>query len=230
MSNCFLYNECNHIDCDKDVCVRKFKLSYLYDNALITETQRKHIILYAEENGTDVKEFNELKHIEDNIVEFVENGNNLYISSNITGNGKTSWSLRLVQAYFNKIWAKTSLKCRALFINVPRYLLEIKSNISNKSEYITYINDNILNADIVIWDDIGTKGLTSFEHENVLSLINSRINLGKSNIYSSNLDDNELREVVGDRLYSRIINMSKIIKLNGKDKRRLTNDTTTIFK
>src|SRR5574344_1121260 len=41
----------------------------------------------------------------------------LMVYSTNCGNGKTSWSLRLVQAYFNKIWPKASLTCKALFIN-----------------------------------------------------------------------------------------------------------------
>ena len=108
-----------------------------------------------------------------------------------------------------------------LFINVPRYLLAIKENISEKSDYVAHIKANVLNADLVIWDEVGSKGLTQFEHESILSLINSRVCENKANIYTSNLTTDELHDAVGDRLYSRIVVMSEDIELRGLDKRRI---------
>lgn len=220
MNKCFLYNNCNHIDCDK-FCMKKYKLDYLYDQSLLSEYQKIYKKLIIDKDGTDLEEFTRLKYIETNIETFVNNGYNLFIHSNICGNGKTSWAIRMIQAYFNKIWIKTDLTCKALFINVPRFLLELKSNISQKSNYIEHINNNILEADLVVWDEIGLKNLTSFEHENILSLINSRLDMNKSNIYTSNLNLEELHQALGDRLYSRVVNYSEEIVLNGADKRAL---------
>ena len=111
------------------------------------------------------------------------------------------------------------MECKALFINVPKFLLSLKDNISNKNEYIEHIKNNVLEADLVVWDEVGTKGLTQFEHENLLSLINTRIDMGKSNIYTSNVDGDTLRSLLGDRLYSRIISYSDDIEFQGKDLR-----------
>lgn len=127
----------------------------------------------------------------------------------------------MIEAYFNEIWPNAALKCKALFINVPRFLLALKDNISEHSDYINHIKANVLNADIVIWDEVGVKSLTVFEHENLLNLINTRLDENKSNIYTSNLNPDELREKVGDRLYSRIVNNSINIELFGQDKRGL---------
>lgn len=216
-NDCWLKDSCSQVDCDK-FCLKYFKLDKLYTNALIPLNLRKRIALRCEE--VDADKFELLSGFEHNIMSFVNEGTNLYIHSQRCGNGKTSWALRLVQAYFNKIWLKSPLEgSRALFINVPRYLLAIKQNISEKSDYVHHIKQNVLNADIVVWDEVGSKGLTEYEHENILSLINSRVNDGKSNIYTSNLTKEELHETVGDRLYSRIINSSVVVELNGLDKR-----------
>ena len=75
---------------------------------------------------------------------------------------------------------------------------------------------------MVVFDEVGTKDLSVFEHENILSIINTRIDNDKSNIYTSNLSPMELRARVGDRLYSRIVNMSIDVELHGADKRSLT--------
>lgn len=218
--DCWLYGECSHVDCGT-TCLRRFKLDFLYNEAMVSMKQRKRVPLRLDKDGLDRDNFNYLATIERNILNFVHDGGSLYIYSSTTGNGKTSWALRMIQAYLNKIWYDSDLVCRALFINVPRYLLAIKDNISQKSDYVAHIKANVLDADLVVWDEVGTKGLTQFEHENILNLINARIDLGKANIYTSNLSDAELHQAVGDRLYSRIAILSDGVELVGSDKRAL---------
>lgn len=208
--------------CSDDIfCIKLFKINSLYENALLTESQKKHVTLFPDADGTDFDKFVQLQQIESNIVQFVTEGKSLYLHSSNCGNGKTAWSIRLLQAYFNKIWADSDIGCRALFINVPKFFLALKDNITKPSEYIQHIKENITSADVVVWDEVGIKNCTQFEFENFLSMVNSRIDLGKSNIYTSNLTREELLEKVGERLYSRIINLSTDIELNGIDKRGL---------
>lgn len=219
--NCWLKDRCNHRDCNT-FCMRFFKLNNLYDQALIPLNSRKHTILRIDKDNTDENEFIQLKDISDNIVDFVKNGKNMFIYSEITGNGKTSWSLRMIESYFDKIWVNSELTCKALFISVPRFLLALKENIKNKSEYIEHINENVLDCDIVIWDDIATKLGTEFELSHLLSIIDTRIIKGKSNIYTSNLSGEKLCLALGERLYSRIVNYSDyVFQLNGRDKRNV---------
>lgn len=218
-ANCWLKDKCNKIDCNS-FCMRFYKLNSLYEKAMVSLANRRHIPLRVDNDGSDDVAFATLKNIENNILDFVNNGDNLFIFSENMGTGKTSWSLRMIQAYFNKIWLKSDLTCKALFISVPRFLLAIKENISATNDYANYIKENVLNADLVVWDDIGTKVGTEFEISHLLSIIDTRINEGKSNIYTSNLSDNELVKSMGDRLYSRIVNYSKyVVEFRGKDKR-----------
>ena len=202
-------------------CPRFFRIDYLLNQSLLSKKQRQHKPLRLDEDGTDREEFNRLRTIQDNIEKFVESGSNLYIHSQTSGNGKTEWSLRLLQEYINKIWFKSDLRCRVLFINVPRYLISLKESITTPSEYVDHIKKNIFNADLVVFDEIGIKAATTFEFENLLNFINTRIDLGKSNIYTSNLTSAELNDRLGSRLYSRILNMSFDIEFHGADKRGL---------
>ena len=96
------------------------------------------------------------------------------------------------------------------------------TDITNKSEYVEYIKENVLDADLVIFDDIAAKNAgTDYEITNLLSIIDNRLALGKSNIYTSNLNRQQLYSVLGERLTSRIANMSIDIELFGSDKRNL---------
>lgn len=212
---------CNKRDCDKDFCQRRYRIECLYQNSLLTQQQRQFLPLRVDASGVDVAEFTRLSRIERGIERFVNEGHNLYLHSYICGNGKTSWSLRLINAYIQQIWSKSNLTCQALFISVPRYLLALKESINNYNEYAAFINKNVLDADIVVWDDIATKVGTEFELTHLLNLINTRIDAGKSNIFTSNLGKAELTAALGERLASRIYNKSIAIELQGSDKRHL---------
>ena len=221
--NCWLKKTCSKYKkglCkENNFCLKLFKLENLYKNSLLSDNQKIRIDLFAEADGTDKDIFTELKNIETNIVSFVNEGKNLYLHSKICGNGKTAWATRLIQSYLNHVWPESDLTCRALFINVPRFLLTLKESISTNSDYINHIKKYVIDADLVVWDEIGVKALTTYEHEHLLNLINTRLDCKKSNIYTSNLTADELKEKIGERLYSRVVNMSTCFEFKGSDKR-----------
>lgn len=204
---------------DTQFCIKQFKTNSLFDLSLISDKQRKHVNLRLDADGTDREEFCRLSEIEQNIEQFVKSGTNLYLYSTNCGNGKTSWALRMCQSYLHRIWFKSNVQCKVLFINVPKFFLMLKENIKHENEYISHIKKYVTDCDLVVWDDIGTKIGTEFEVENLLNIINNRIDNGKSNIYTSNITPDMLLQRVGERLYSRIVNLSQLIQLRGSDKR-----------
>lgn len=227
-NDCYLKSSCKKYcsklcgEQEEKYCPRISKVDYLFNEALLPINQRRRIPLRVDADGTDADVFTQLKAVENNIEKFIQTGSNLFIYSQVCGNGKTCWAIRLIQAHIENIWHKSDLRCRALFISVPRYLLAIKNNISNNDEYAQHIQKNILDADLVVFDDIATKGITQFESENLFSVIDTRINMGKSNIFTSNIIPAQLNELLGPRLTSRIINLSTVIQFRGQDKRGLT--------
>lgn len=198
-------------------CVKLFKLTELFKNSLIPKTQWKEVSLYTE--GVDSEAYSSLNSIREDAGGFINNGKNLLIYSSICGNGKTAWSLKILRSFFNSEWMHLDTDSCALFINVPKFFLSLKDNLSNKNEYASYILDKIQDVKVVVWDDIATKNITEFESEYMLSLIDGRISNGKSNIYTSNMNPENLYSLLGARLASRILGESVIIQLRGKDKR-----------
>ncbi len=224
-NECYLCNRCNKFnrgDCtqgDDIFCQKLFRVDSLYSNSLLSNIQRKPGEFILLQNEYDLEAFKFLTEFEKNIIDNIQQGKNLYIYSQTTGNGKTAWAIRLLQSYILNSWYSVSCdKCLALFINIPRFLLELKSNISQHSDYVEHIQKNVLNCDLVIWDDVATKGTTEFETEHLLSMINSRIDNGKSNIYTSNIIPQHLNEFIGSRLTSRLM-MSQLIEFKDPDKR-----------
>lgn len=223
VEKCPFYDSCNHIDCDT-FCLKKYKSNHYFELGFIPENKRCKLPLRVDSDGRDIEAFNTLSNVEKNIDKFVYKGSNLYLYSSTAGNGKTSWAFRLLRAYVNKVWYKEDIRPIVMFISVPRFLLELKSNISQKSEYIEEIEKSILDCDLVVWDDIGNKVGTEFEVSHLLSILDTRLNNNKSNIYTSNLNQEDLHSFLGDRLYSRVYNYSTCIEFVGRDKRGIRDD------
>lgn len=223
MDKCPYYVTCNHRACDDLVCVKKCKLNELYSLAGLSEKQKIRISLKVDENveTSDLAAFTKLSDIEKNINTFVEKGFNLYLHSSTCGNGKTSWAVRLVQVYFNQNWAKLDLSCHVLFISTPSYLNALKRNMNTRDEYAIFVNQNVFEADLVVWDDIASKSGSEYDLDQLFNVLNRRMQSGKANIFTSNLNDTELYSALGPRLASRISRESINIELKGTDKRNL---------
>lgn len=203
--------------------LRDFKYNYLLDQSTMVGKQRVEKTLLVGKDGLDTEAFRRLKEIQDNIYEFVTEGNNLLIYSEFTGNGKTEWAKKLIFSWFESIWFKTDLTCRGIFISLPRFINAMKSNINTPNEYFRYINSVIRDVDLVIWDELNYKELVSgkstFEHDYLLDVISYRHSIGKSNIYTSNYNLENISANLGTRLSSRIIGESVNIEFKGADKR-----------
>lgn len=190
-------------------------MKYLVDNSGIPVIRQYNEQLIADEEDYDM--YVKLACIKDNIVEFVNTGNNLFITSQNTGNGKTSWLIKLLMKYFDQIWAGNGFKIRGLFIHVPTLLLQLK-NFQNpiSDEY----KRNLMNIDLVAWDEIASSNISNYDYSNLLMLLEHRMLNGKSNLFTGNVQTREeLEDILGAKLASRIWNTSEIIIFRGKDKR-----------
>lgn len=204
--------------------VENYKKSYLFNKSLLGKKDITPPKLYPDADGIDLDIFKKLAEIESNITEFVEKGRNLFLYSNVTGNGKTEWSKKLLVAWFNAIWYETELKPRGLFIDVQKLFYSMRDSISGHNEYYEFVKQYIKEVDLVVWDEIGVRAVSEWEHSQFLMFINERLDSGKSNIFTSNIFGDQLKEIIGDRIYSRAVQNSKIFEFKGKDKRAINSN------
>ena len=110
-----------------------------------------------------------------------------------------------------------------MFVSVPRYLLALKEKIFLGSEYADFINQHILEADIVVWDDIAPCQKQALNSSLIicLILINTRIDSGKSNIFTSNLGKERACMLWAKDSQVEFVISSMEIELRGSDKRYL---------
>jgi len=169
--------------------------------------------------GKDRLAFIRLQEIKDDIENWTKKGGNLYIYSDTFGNGKTSWAIKLMLAYFNKIWAGNGFRRRGIFISVPEFIDRNREIINNRDEEFVKIREDLLKCDLVIWDDISSIKLTDFNHALLFNYIDARMLANKANIFTGNVDYEGMVKNLGGRLASRIWNGSEIIQFVDQDKR-----------
>ena len=216
-SKCWYHGVCTQ-KCSS-TCIRYNEMRYLVNNSGIPLTRQYVESLTA---NTDYRQYMRLSEIKSNIVEFVDSGNNLFIASQYTGNGKTSWSIKLLMKYFDEIWAGNGMRVRGLFVHIPTLLLQLKNFENPLSEDY---KQNLMDADLVVWDEIAFSNISNYDYSNLLIFLENRLLNKKSNIYTSNIETKEsLEERVGYKLASRIWNTSEIIIFRGKDKRGFLTD------
>lgn len=206
-------------------CIRYMEMDFLMQNSGIPRNKQYSILLTPSKE--DVQAFVTLKEIKDDIIAFVENGESVYIYSHNFGNGKTTWAIKLMQKYFDGVWAGNGFRCRGIFIHVPTFLTKIKEGISRKDEDFETLKSRLMTVDLVIWDDIAATKLGDFDHANLLTYIDQRKLNQLSNIYTGNLDRDELQEALGNRLASRVWNDSTPVKFVGADRRGINNGYLT---
>lgn len=203
-----------------ETCLRYIEMLNLVQQSNIPEAKWVPLKLRP---GKDKDAFVRLRDIKNGIEPWVKNGNNLYIFSNTCGNGKTSWSIKLMLAYFNEVWAGNGFRRRGIFLSVPEVMDRSREIINNRDEEFVKLRQDIIDCDLVIWDDITSTKLTDFNHGLLLNFIDARVLANKANIFTGNVDYSGLVKSLGTRLASRIWNASEVVEFVDQDKRGVYN-------
>lgn len=124
-----------------------------------------------------------------------------------TGSGKTYLSACIANNSIDKL---KSVK----YMSASDYINSFfKKQSDNSNVYDDY--------DVFILDDLGKETLSEFSIGKIFDLVNNRINKNLSLIISTDCSLNELSDIYGESIVSRIFNKFYIVKLNGEDLRRI---------
>lgn len=173
----------------------------------------------------DAKAYKRLDEIKTNIISISEpniNMKNLLICSNKTGNGKTSWALKILQYFAFKsaqqLYYQNEDECWCYFIPVTDFVLASKEYDSKHRQKYWKMQDMVEKARVVVFDDIGAGEYSRAEYMALLSAIDGRVFRKQFCIFTSNFtekDDVIIRKL-GERLSDRIYDTSEKIILNGE--------------
>lgn len=173
--------------------------------------------------SVDCDAWNWLEDYRCNVVENVRNGKNILITSPIVGNGKTSWAIRLLQRYIAETALDGRLVDKAVFC-VSSSMLEIFGDFGyfeTSIEFFDYLN-RLKNCDLLVIDEIGSGRITQVSYNHFYDLVNYRVDNNLATIYTTNYNDEQIKDALGERLYSRIYDMSTVIEFSASNVRGFT--------
>lgn len=208
---CWYKDGCNRkTDMCQKVCHRYLQMNYLISNCGMKHAER--FLKPLAPMNLDVDAFVRLQTIKDNIVKFVSNSNNLFISSLYLQTGKTTWALKLLYKFFDEIWAGNGFVPRGYFIYVPEFLNKTRSFQYKETDEFKLVDKLLQKVDLVIWDDITSMELTNQEQNFINMYIDKRYLQGKANIYTGmHLSDEEKVKYLGNKLSCRLDSCENII-------------------
>ena len=102
-------------------------------------------------------------------------------------------------------------------VSYPGVMMQLE-NFTQKSDAFQLL-DYAKRANFLLIDEFYPKGLNESMFRATYDLINERINSRRQTIITSNYSLNEVDSLINLNISSRIIGMSKIIDLSGKDRR-----------
>lgn len=203
----------------KDAYHRAMELYALLLHSGLPDARWKIPSLYCDEDDVDYATFVSLAQLD--MGDFVARGKSLYLYSPITGNGKTTWAIKLLISYYLKIYDGNAFEERGRFVNIPSFLRLVSEsmNYRNSTDDIDMVKSALEHDDLIVMDDIASTPLNVPDQKYLLSYIDQRVLAGKATIYTGNCDEAQLERIIGKRLKSRVWNESIRCGLRGSDKR-----------
>lgn len=128
-----------------------------------------------------------------------------------TGLGKTHLSLAIA----NKVLERGYSVIYDSIINILRSIEREHFSREHSSEMI----DLIMDAELLILDDLGTEYESAFYNSTIYNIINTRLNRGRPTIISTNLDFAGIRRRYEERVVSRITATYACMEFKGEDVR-----------
>lgn len=134
-----------------------------------------------------------------------------------TGLGKTHLSLAIANEAIKKGY-------NVIYGSVINFLNKMEKEKFNRSEASTDTEKLLIDADLLILDDLGAEFTTAYTVSALYNLLNSRICRGVPTIISSNLDLEEIKRRYPESIASRIIGNFSPVKFIGDDIRQIMNE------
>lgn len=130
------------------------------------------------------------------------------------GVGKTYAGIALVLAFMTEVGT-----CPAKFVTAADLLLEIRGTYNKEGNELHVIEKYTSKAKILVLDDLGAEKSTDWSIATLGVIIDHRYREKLLTITTTNLTLPELSEVLGDRIASRLVGMSNVVQMKGRDRR-----------
>lgn len=215
-----------YVDSGRCTCLldllKKFSIEKLNDQANLPDCDFNHFSLeyYRGKKDADGDDcFEIMKRIYEFCKDYAESfslKSESLLMYGKTGVGKTHLSLSIAKAVaesgFNTAYGS--------IVNLLTIIEREHFNKVREEENMDTLN-LLINADLLVLDDLGAEISSQFYESVIYNIINSRINLGLPTIISTNLTAMELQKKYNERIISRIFGEFSTLCLVGEDIRQI---------
>lgn len=140
-------------------------------------------------------------------------GRGLWLMGDV-GTGKTTLAMLV---------SKAALEARrsVAIYSLPRLLAEIRSSYDEDARHsYTDLIDRLAQVDLLHVDDVGAERTNEWVLEQLYSIVNARYEDGRAIVITTNLDPSALRDQIGERTVSRLVEIcGDPLPLFGHDRR-----------
>lgn len=144
--------------------------------------------------------------------EYQPNGNGLLFMGE-SGTGKTHLAVAILKELIQKRYP-------GVFYNIITLLDELRASYNSQDDSEQWeLIDRVRDTSILVLDDLGAEKTSGWVNDRLYAIINYRYENKKTTIVTSNKDIPELKDQVGYRIYSRLIEMCRVEPFQGKDYR-----------
>lgn len=127
-----------------------------------------------------------------------------------TGLGKTHLSLAIANVVFNRGYS-------VIYGSSQNIFSDLQNENFGRSDNIYYKEHDVLGADLLIIDDLGTEFKNQFSVACLYNIINTRILRKRATIISTNYDHDDLERDYNQRVTSRLAGEYSALELEGND-------------
>ncbi len=151
----------------------------------------------------------------DNLDENLDEGRGIWLFGG-SGTGKTTLAMLVSKA------ALEDSRSVAIY-SLPKLLARIRRTYDSEPGGDSYLSffERLTSVDLLHIDDLGAEKRSDWVLEQLYALVNERYEAQRSILVTTNLDELELKEQIGHRTVSRLVEMCGdfMIPLHGKDHR-----------
>lgn len=100
------------------------------------------------------------------------------------------------------------------FVVVPDFLDLIRDSFNDHSPYReSVLMQEVKTAPVLILDDLGAHNYTDWSVKTIFAILNYRLNYELPTVITTNLEREQLEELLGSRVYSRLLEMCRFFRL-----------------
>lgn len=96
---------------------------------------------------------------------------------------------------------------------------QMREAVGSDNQSVMELVKKIQRKPFMFLDDFGSQKSTDFGTEKLMNILDHRVNMNLPTFFTTNCNVKELKETFGERLFSRIANLSVVVEIQGKDRR-----------